>query len=150
MKSTRMRWAGHVAPMGETNGTFRGLMGKPEGKRPLGRPRRRWENNIKIDLRDVPWSGLFWLRLVTGSRFFLIWLWIFGLHTMREISWLAENLLASQEKLCSIQLFLLGDITSHKTVTQYYQSSRDSKRHMCCLMHVSDNISVNLQFCTLS
>jgi len=67
-----MRWAGHVAPMGETSGTFRGLMGKSEGKRPLGRPRSRCENNIKIDLRDVSWYGLFWVRLLTGSKFFIM------------------------------------------------------------------------------
>ena len=72
IKSRRMTWAGHVAPMGETSGTFGGLMGKPEGKKPLGRPRRRWENNINIYLRDVSWFGLFWLGLVTGSRFFLM------------------------------------------------------------------------------
>ena len=46
IKSRRMRWAGHVARMGERRGVYRGLVGKPEGKRPLGRPRRRWEDNI--------------------------------------------------------------------------------------------------------
>jgi len=68
-----MRWAGHVAPTEETSGAFMGLMGKPEVKRPLARPRRRWGNNIKIDLQDVAWSGLFLLRLVTGGRIFLMW-----------------------------------------------------------------------------
>jgi hypothetical protein len=48
IKSRRMRWAGHVARMGEGRCVFRVLVGRPEGKRPLGRPRRRWENNIKI------------------------------------------------------------------------------------------------------
>jgi hypothetical protein len=48
--SRRMRWAGHVARMGEDRGAYRVLVGKPEGKRPLGRPRLRWENNIKMDL----------------------------------------------------------------------------------------------------
>jgi hypothetical protein len=48
-----MRWAGHVARMGEDRGVHRMLVGKPEGKRPLGRPRRRWENNIKMDLQEV-------------------------------------------------------------------------------------------------
>ena len=47
VKSRRMRWAGHVARMGEGRGVYRVLVGKPEGKRPLGRPRRRWEDNIK-------------------------------------------------------------------------------------------------------
>ena len=53
LKSRRMRWAGHVARMGEGRGVHRVLVGKPEGKRPLGRPRRRWEDNIKMDLREV-------------------------------------------------------------------------------------------------
>jgi hypothetical protein len=51
IKSRRMRLAGHVARMGEGRGVYRILVGRPEGKRPLGRPRRRWENNIKMDLR---------------------------------------------------------------------------------------------------
>ena len=50
IKSRRMRWAGHVARMGERKGVYRVLVGKPEGKRPLGRPKRRWEDNIKMDL----------------------------------------------------------------------------------------------------
>jgi hypothetical protein len=50
VKSRRMRWAGHVARMGEERGVHRVLVGKPEGKRPLGRPRRRWEDNIKVDV----------------------------------------------------------------------------------------------------
>ena len=50
VKSRRMRWAGHVARMGQGRGVYRVLVGKPEGKRPLGRPRRRWEDNIKMDL----------------------------------------------------------------------------------------------------
>ena len=53
VKSRRMRWAGHVARMGEDRGVHRVLVGKPEGKRPLGSPRRRWENNIKMDLQEV-------------------------------------------------------------------------------------------------
>ena len=53
VKSRRMRWVGHVAPMEEGRGVHRVLVGKPEGKRPLGRPRRRWEDNIKMDLQKV-------------------------------------------------------------------------------------------------
>ena len=53
VKSRRMRWAGHVARMVEDRGVHRVLVGKPEGKRPLGRPRHRWEDNIKIDLQEV-------------------------------------------------------------------------------------------------
>ena len=53
IKSRRVRWAGHVARMGEERGAYRVLMGKPEGKRPLGRPRRRWVDNIRMDLQEV-------------------------------------------------------------------------------------------------
>jgi hypothetical protein len=56
IKSRSMRWAGHVARMGEGTGVCRVLVGKPEGRRPLGRPRRRWEDNIKVDLKDVGWG----------------------------------------------------------------------------------------------
>jgi hypothetical protein len=53
MKSRRMRWAGHVARMGEKRNAYRISVGKPEGKKPLGRPRRRWVDNIKMDLREI-------------------------------------------------------------------------------------------------
>jgi hypothetical protein len=64
IKSRRMRWAGHVAHMGERRSVYRVLEGKPEGKRALGRPRRRWEDNIKRVLQEVggvAWTGLLWL-----------------------------------------------------------------------------------------
>jgi hypothetical protein len=56
--SRRMRWAGHVARMGAKKNAYRILVGKPEGNRPLGRPRRRWVDNIKIDLTEIRWYGL--------------------------------------------------------------------------------------------
>jgi hypothetical protein len=56
IKWRRLRWSGHVACMGERRGAYRALVGKPEGRRPLGRPRHRWENNIKMDLRQVGWG----------------------------------------------------------------------------------------------
>jgi hypothetical protein len=55
IKSRRMRWAGHVARMGEGRVAYRILVGRPEGRRSLGRPRRRWEDNIKMDLQEVGW-----------------------------------------------------------------------------------------------
>jgi hypothetical protein len=61
--SRRIRWAGHVACLGERRGVYRGLVGKPEGKRPLGRPRRRWEDIIKIDLQEVGCRGMNWSEL---------------------------------------------------------------------------------------
>ena len=62
-KSRRMRWAGHVARMREGRGVYRVLVGKPEGKRPLGRPRCRWENNIKMDLQEVRGGCGDWMEL---------------------------------------------------------------------------------------
>ena len=78
IKSRRMRWAGYVASMGERRGVYRVLVGKPEGKRPLGRPRSRWEDNIRMDLQEVgvgyeDWIGLAqdrdrWRALVSAVR----------------------------------------------------------------------------------
>jgi len=58
-----MRWAGHVACMGEGRDVYRVSVGKPEGKRPLGRPRRRWEDNIKMNLQEVGCGGVDWIEL---------------------------------------------------------------------------------------
>jgi hypothetical protein len=63
IRSRRMRWAGHVARMGEEGGVYRVLVGKPERKGPLGRPRLRWEDNIKMDLREVGCSCGDWMEL---------------------------------------------------------------------------------------
>jgi hypothetical protein len=63
VKSRRMRWAGHVAGMGEGRGVYRVLVGRPKGKRPLGRPRRRWEDNIKMGLKEIEVDGANWIRL---------------------------------------------------------------------------------------
>jgi len=70
VKSRRMRWAGHVTRMGQGRGVYRVLVGKPEGKRELGRPRRRWEDNIKMDLQEVGGvveTGWSWLRIGTDG-----------------------------------------------------------------------------------
>jgi len=63
IKSRRMRWAGHVARMGERRGIRRVLVGKPEERRPLGRPRSRWDDNIKMDLQEVECGGMDWIEL---------------------------------------------------------------------------------------
>jgi hypothetical protein len=71
IKSRRMRWAGCAACMGEKRGTYRILVGRPEGRQPLGRPRLRWEDNIKMDLQDVGCGGMDWIELSqigTGGR----------------------------------------------------------------------------------
>jgi hypothetical protein len=58
INSRRMRWAGHGARMGEERNVYRVLMGKPEGMRPRGRPRRRWEDGIRMDLREIGWGSV--------------------------------------------------------------------------------------------
>jgi hypothetical protein len=63
IKSRRMRWAGHVTRMGGGRNVYRVLVGKPEGKRPLERPRRRWEDGMKMDLREIGWGGVEWIHL---------------------------------------------------------------------------------------
>ena len=66
IKSRRMKWAGQIARMGERRGVYRVLVGKREGKRPLWRPRRRWEDNIKIDLQEVGCGDVDWIELSQG------------------------------------------------------------------------------------
>ena len=63
IKWRRMRWVGHVARMGEESGVYRVLVGKPEGKRPLGRPRRKWLDNIRMDLQEVGCGYMDWIVL---------------------------------------------------------------------------------------
>jgi len=67
IKSRRMRWAGHVACMVESRDVYSVLVREPEGKRPLGIPRYRWYDNIKMDLPEVAWTGSIWLRIGTGG-----------------------------------------------------------------------------------
>jgi hypothetical protein len=63
IKSRRMRWAGHVARRGEGRDVYKFLFWRPEGRRPLGRSRRRWEDNIKMDLREIRIDGANWIQL---------------------------------------------------------------------------------------
>jgi hypothetical protein len=62
-KSGWVRWVGHVACMGEGRGVYRVLLWRPEGKRPLGRPRHRWEDNIRMNLKEIGINGANWIRL---------------------------------------------------------------------------------------
>jgi hypothetical protein len=63
IKARRMRWAGNVARMGEVRGAYNILVGRPEGRRPLGRPRRRWVDNIKMGLREIWFGDVNWINL---------------------------------------------------------------------------------------
>jgi hypothetical protein len=68
IKSRRMRYAGHVAQMGEKRNAYRLLVGKPEGNRPLGGPRRRWVDNIRMDLGEVGWGDVDWIGLAQDKN----------------------------------------------------------------------------------
>jgi hypothetical protein len=63
VKSMRMRWVGHVAHVGEERKVYKVLVGKPEGRRPIGRPRRRWEDGVRMDLKEIGLGGVDWIRL---------------------------------------------------------------------------------------
>ena len=93
VKSRSMRWAGHVVRMGEGRYLHMFLEGKPEWKSPLGRPRRWWEDNIKMDLREMGGvkTGWSWLRIRTGGGHLWIRWWTFGFHKLTGISWLAAE-----------------------------------------------------------
>jgi hypothetical protein len=83
MKLRKMGWAGHVALMGKGRGVYRVLVGRPEGKRPLERPRRRWEDNIKMDLREIGIDGTNWIQLAQDRfqwRTFVNTVINFGFH----------------------------------------------------------------------
>jgi hypothetical protein len=115
-KSRRMRWAGHVARMGEKRNAYRILVGNPEGKRPLGRPRHRWVDNIKMDLRDI-WIGLIWLRIGTNGG--LLWTrrWTFGSHKMLGSSRVAAQFAASQERLSYMSEFVINSISGTRFIS---------------------------------
>jgi hypothetical protein len=68
VKSMRIRWAGYIARMGERMNAYRILVGNPEGRKPLGRPRRRWMDNIKMDVRKLGWDCMSWIDLAQNRE----------------------------------------------------------------------------------
>jgi len=103
IKSRRMKWAGNVARMGEGIGVYRDLVGKGEGKRPLGRPWHRWEDNIKMDLQEVGCGGMDWIELAQDRDRWRAFVNAVMNFKMRGIFFLlASNRLASQEGLCTM------------------------------------------------
>jgi len=92
IKSRRMRWAGHVARMGEERGVYRVFVGKPEGKRTLGRPRRRWVDNIRMDLQEVGCGYVDWIGLAQDRDRW--WTLVSAVMNLR-VPWNAGNFLTN-------------------------------------------------------
>jgi hypothetical protein len=90
IKSRRMRWVGHVARMGKERKVYRFLVGKPKGKTPLGRPRRKWEDGIRIDLRETGWGSIEWIKLAQDRG-----RWRSLITTMMNLRVLAPRILVS-------------------------------------------------------
>jgi hypothetical protein len=119
IKSRMVWWQGTVAWVGEKRNAYRLLVRKPEEKRPLGRPRRGWVDNIRMDLYigwvhvgevgrgDVDWTGLVWLRIGTGGELLWIRYWTFGFHEMLGNYRVASGVVLSSIQLVSCPLPLL-------------------------------------------
>jgi hypothetical protein len=91
IKSRRIRWAGHVARMGEKRNVDRDLTGKPEGKGSLGRPRRRWEDGIRMDLRETGWGSVDWIQLAQDrDRWRALVNTVTNLRVLGPRSWLIQ------------------------------------------------------------
>jgi len=103
MKS-RMRWAGHVACIGKSRAVYRVWVGKPKGKRPLGRVRHRREDNIKMYFQELVYGGMDWIDLAHGRDWWLVLVNAVMNLRVAENAWnfLSENPLSSQEGLCSM------------------------------------------------
>jgi hypothetical protein len=104
IKLRRMRWTGHVARMGEKRNAYKLLVGKPEGKRPLGRPRHRWVDNIWMDLGEVGWGDVVWIGLGQDrNRFIALVNSVLNLR-VPENAWKLSSGLTSSGLLSSAQL----------------------------------------------
>jgi hypothetical protein len=101
MKSRRMSWVGHVAHKGERRSVSRVLVGKPERKKPPGRPKCRWEDNIKMDIQEVGSGGMDWIELAQDRDRWRPF--VNEVMNLRLASSLAASWLSSQEELCSME-----------------------------------------------
>ncbi|KAJ4426459.1 hypothetical protein ANN_27273 [Periplaneta americana] len=121
IKSRRLRWAGHVARMGESRNTYRVLVGRPEGKRSLGTPRRRWEDNIKIDLREVGYGDRNWINLAQDRDRWWAYVWAaMNLRAYRTVS---------NDALCVITGIIPINIQIEETAEYYRVVKRNRNQH---------------------
>jgi len=106
IKSRRMRWAGHVTRMGEERGVCRFLVGKPEGRIPLGRPRRRWVDNIRMDLQEVGCGYMDWIGLAQDNL-------------TRAFACVGHELLILKLEYCGVKGSVLNWLTSYCVIELY-------------------------------
>ena len=109
--TSSMRWAGHMARMGEERGVYKVLVGKPEGRRPLGRPRRRWVYNIRMDLQEVGCGYMDWIGLAQDRE---RWRTLVSAVINLRVPWNAENFLTSYKPVS------FSRRTLHHGVSKYY------------------------------
>jgi hypothetical protein len=129
-----MRWMGHVARMGEKRNTYRLLVGKPEWRRPLGRSRRRWLDNIRMDLVEFGWGDVDWIGLAQDrDRWRALWIryWTFGFHKMLGNYRVSKQLGVSRVVLSSVEL--VRNVTrlwnNYWTISTACSSSRLSRHY---------------------
>jgi hypothetical protein len=137
-KSRRMRWEGHVARMGEGRGVYR-VVGKREGKRPLGRPRNRWEVNIKIDLQEVRCGGMDWIQLGQDKD---RWRALVNVVMNLRVPQNAGNFLTSCKPISfSIRTLLHG---VSKYVSKYVSCSYNLTQQRIINVNINTNININI------
>ncbi|KAJ4442624.1 hypothetical protein ANN_04213 [Periplaneta americana] len=136
IKSRRLRWAGHVARMGESRNAYRVLVGRPEGKRPFERPRRRWEDNIKMDLREVGYDDRDWINLAQDRD-----RWRAYDKRSRPVCSVVqheevENIPASSYECTMVHCVLRGLLPSKETLRGHSDSSFRGEGYIQCCVGV--------------
>ena len=120
IKSRRMRWAGHVVHMGEESGVYRVLVGKLEGRRPLGRPRRRWVDNIRMDLQEVGCGYMDWIGLAQDTDRW--WTLVSAVMNLR-FPWNAGNFLTSCKPVSFSRRTLHHGVSKYTVVSRWISST---------------------------
>ncbi|KAJ4428782.1 hypothetical protein ANN_25775 [Periplaneta americana] len=126
IKSRRLRWAGQVARMGESRNAYRVLVGRPKGKRPLGRPRRRWEDNIKMDLREVGYDDREWIHLAQDRDQWRAYV----REAMNFRISLGEHLIALQQTLLIILSQWIHERTEHLLGQSHFEKKATQSRKL--------------------
>ncbi|KAJ4443398.1 hypothetical protein ANN_05066 [Periplaneta americana] len=128
IKSRRLRWAGHVARMGESRNAYRVLVGRPEGKRPLGRPRRRWENNIKMDLREMGYDDREWINFAQDRDQWRAY--VRAARNLRSCSVCAMDSISSVFSVSRLSEPAVGSVCPMDSISSVFSVSRLSESYV--------------------